>query len=66
MPGNATRDQVDASDTRPVDPELGTRVRQLAGEYGAVHSYIRAALELLPEAAADIAEFPTEHSVCSC
>lgn len=62
MSGNATRDP-ESVDAPVVDPELGTRVRQLAGECSVVQSHIKAVLELLPEAAADIAEFPTEQKV---
>ncbi|WFD35987.1 hypothetical protein MCUN1_002858 [Malassezia cuniculi] len=43
-----------------VDPELGSRVRRLVGEYGVVRDSINAALAFLPDAAADLAEFPSE------
>lgn len=43
-----------------IDPELGSRVRQLAAEYSSIRSSIDAALAFLPDAAADLAEFPAE------
>lgn len=43
-----------------IDPELGSRVRQLAAEYSSIWSSIDAALAFLPDAAADLAEFPAE------
>lgn len=66
MSDGATEGATSASDVSAIDPELGARVRQLAGEYGVVRNHIRAALVFLPDAAADVAEFATEQHVRNC
>lgn len=66
MSDGATGDATSASEVSTIDPELGARVRQLAGEYDIVRNHIRAALVFLPEVAADVAEFAAEQHVRNC